>query len=281
MNRLSLEKRAVILRCLCEGMSIRATGRLTGASKNTVVKLLADVGDACLEYQDTALVDLPCKRIQCDEIWSFCGSKEKNVPDELKGTFGRGDVWTWVALDADTKLVPCWCVGGRGGDAARDFMLNLAGRVSGRFQLTTDGHSAYLGAVEEAFGMEVDYAMLVKTFAAGGGKTQTERKYSPGQINGAKKVRISGQPRRSDVSTSYVERQNLTMRMCMRRFTRLTNAFSKKIENHMHALSVFYAFYNFVRPHKTLGGATPALVAGVADRIWSMEDVCKLAEKSN
>lgn len=278
MNRLSIEKRSQILRSLCEGVSIRATVRMTGASKNTIVKLLADVGEACLEYQDQALRDLPCKHIECDEIWSFCYSKAKNVPDEKKGEFGYGDVWTWVAIDADSKLVPCWVVGGRDAGAAHDFMCNLADRLRYRVQLTTDGHSAYLSAVEDAFGSEIDYAMLVKMYGAGEGKTQTERKYSPGECNGTKKLRVQGDPCKANVSTSYVERQNLTMRMCMRRFTRLTNAFSKKIENHIHALSLYYMYYNFVRPHKTLGGETPAIRAGVTAKIWSMEDVARLGE---
>jgi IS1 family transposase len=277
MNRLAIEKQAQVLAALVNGNSVLATVRMTGVAKNTIVKLLADVGDACLDYQDRHLRDLPCKRIECDEIWSFCYSKEKNVPADRKGEFGYGDVWTWVALDADTKLVPCWCVGDRSADTARDFMNNLADRLRHRVQLTTDGHSAYLEAVEEAFGYNVDYAMLVKMFGSGEGKTQTERKYSPGKVNGARKVHIQGTPAFKNVSTSYVERQNLTMRMSMRRFTRLTNAFSKKVENHMHAISLHYMYYNFCRPHKSLGGQTPAMAAGVANHQWSLEDVCRLA----
>jgi len=277
MNRLSNEKRARVLLSLCEGMSIRATVRMTGAAKNTIVKLLADVGDACLDYQDQAMHDLPCRLIQCDEIWSFCYAKAKNVPKAKRGQFGYGDVWTWVALDAETKLVPCWFVGRRDPDTAHEFMLGLASRLRNRVQLTTDGHAAYLAAVDEAFGGDIDYAMLVKMFGPGEGKTIAERKYSPGECNGTRKYRVQGRPDPRRVSTSFVERQNLTMRMCMRRFTRLTNAFSKKVENHMHALSLYYMFYNFVRVHKTLG-TTPALAAGVADHVWTLEEVAAMVD---
>jgi IS1 family transposase len=276
MNRLSIEKRAMILRLLCEGMSMRATSRTVGVSINTVTKLLEDAGAACLDYQDTHLVDLNCKRIQCDEIWAFCYSKAKNVPAEKLGEFGYGDVWTWVALDAETKLVPCWVIAGRTPDAARDFMFNLAGRVKGRFQLTTDGLGTYLPAVEDAFGMEVDYAMLIKSYAAPAGHT-AERKYSPGEVSGIKKLRVQGRPEKAHVSTSYIERQNLTMRMSMRRFTRLTNGFSKKVENHIHAQSLFYCYYNFARPHKSLKGATPAMAAGVANHVWTFEEIAQLS----
>ena len=279
MNKLPAAQRVQILSMMVEGMSIRAIARLTGASKNTLVKLLHDAGEACLGYQDKALRDLPCKRVQCDEIWSFVYAKQKNVPEERKGEFGVGDVWTWTALCADTKLVPCWHVGNRDAEDAREFMDDLAGRLANRVQLTTDGHSAYLSAVEGAFGLDVDYAMLVKVYgpAAEGKPGTAERKYSPGECVGTRKAAVVGRPLKEDVSTSYVERQNLTMRMAMRRFTRLTNAFSKKVENHMHALSIYFMHYNFVRIHQTLR-VTPAMAAGVTDRLWSMEDVVAMID---
>lgn len=281
MNRKGIQERAKVLACLCEGVGINATVRMTGTAKNTVLKLLADVGNASLDFQDEHLNNLSCRRLECDEIWSFCYSKQKNVPVEHKGEFGFGDVWTWVAIDAETKLVPCWHVGGRDADSARDFMEDLAQRMLNRVQLTTDGHKAYLDAVEGAFGYNVDYAMLVKMYGRPEGKHETERKYSPGECNGAKKTRISGSPAKGLVSTSYVERQNLTMRMHMRRFTRLTNAFSKKIENHVHALSLYYMYYNFVKPHKSLGkNTTPAMAAGITDHVWSFEEVAGLADSN-
>jgi IS1 family transposase len=278
MNRKSIEQRASILRCLCEGVGVNATVRLMGAAKNTVLKLLAETGSACLDFQDRELRDLPCRRLECDEIWSFCYSKQKNVPDEHKGEFGFGDVWTWVAIDAETKLVPCWHVGGRDAGSAHEFMSDLAQRMRYRVQLTTDGHKAYLEAVEDAFGYNVDFAMLVKMYGPGEGRTETERKYSPGECNGARKERITGTPDERYVSTSYAERQNLSMRMHMRRFTRLTNAFSKKLENHVHALSLYYMYYNFARPHKTLKGKTPAMAAGITDHVWSFEEIASLAD---
>ncbi len=277
MNRKSISERATILQCLCEGMSIRATGRLTGASKNTIVKLLADAGDACLDFQDRIMVDLPCSLVQCDEIWSFCYSKAKNVPEDKQGEFGYGDVWTWVALDADTKLVPCWHVGGRTKEDATAFMTGLAARLKYDPQITTDGLNVYIDAVLQAFGPYADYAQLVKTYGA---DPSAERRYSPAKINGAHKHKVSGYPDKHLVSTSYVERQNLTMRMQMRRFTRLTNAFSKKLENHMHALSLFYMYYNFARPHKTLKGQTPAMAIGIADHVWSFEEIAALTDRT-
>ena len=273
MNRMPLAKRAQILGFLVEGMSLRAASRLADCSINTVTKLLVDVGTACAEYQDGALRNLPCKRIQCDEIWSFVGSKQKNVPAERQGEFGVGDVWTWTAICADTKLIASWMVGSRDGDAARAFMGDLAGRLANRIQLTTDGHRVYLDAVEEAFAWEVDYAMLVKQY--GEPSTSPERKYSPSQYVGAKKIKVTGHPLKKDVSTSYVERQNLTMRMSMRRFTRLTNAFSKKVDNHMHAVALHFMHYNFGRIHKTLR-VTPAMEAGIADHVWSLEEIAAL-----
>jgi IS1 family transposase len=280
MNRLPVPKRVQIVHSFVEGVSLRAISRMVDCSINTVTKLLEDVGAACLDYQDQALRDLPCKRVQCDEVWSFCYAKEKNVPEEKKGTFGYGDVWLWVAMCADTKIVPCWHVGRRDAEAAEEFMLDLAARLRDRVQLTTDGHKAYLEAVEGAFGADVDYAMLVKLYgpALDGTAGTAERKYSPGECTGTRKLTVTGAPETKHVSTSYVERQNLTMRMSMRRLTRLTNGFSKKVENLAHAMSIHYMHYNFVRIHKTLR-VTPAMAAGVTDRLWSMEELVGLADQ--
>ncbi|PKN86609.1 MAG: IS1 family transposase [Deltaproteobacteria bacterium HGW-Deltaproteobacteria-1] len=271
MNKLDTTKRAQIIGCLVEGNSIRATCRLTGAAKNTVVKLLADVGRACADYQDKTLRNLPCKNIQCDEIWSFCYSKEKNVPAEFKGVFGYGDVWTWTAIDADTKLVPSWFVANRSAEAAKIFMEDLSSRLKNRVQLTTDGHRAYLTAVESAFAGNIDYAMLVKLYES----SQEETRYSPARCTGSEKRRISGNPDAKLVSTSYAERQNLTMRMSMRRFTRLTNAFSKKIDNLAAAVALHFMYYNFCRIHKTLR-VTPAMEAGLTDHVWTIEEIIGL-----
>ncbi len=274
MNRLDPETRCRVVACLVEGNSIRATVRMTGAAKNTVVKLLKDLGKACLEYQDKTLVSLPCKRIQCDEIWSFVGAKEKNTTPETREQ-GWGDAWTWTAICADTKLIPCWYVGQRDASAAYHFMHNLKGRLKNRVQLTTDGHKAYLEAVEGAFGGEIDYAMLIKIYGNvlnGGGN---ESRYSPPICTGARKRVISGKPLKSHVSTSFCERQNLTMRMSMRRFTRLTNAFSKKVENHEHALALYFMYYNFARIHQTLR-VTPAMEAGVSNHVWSIQEIINL-----
>lgn len=281
MNRLSREKRTQVLASLCEGASISATARIVGVSKVTVLKLLADIGPVCEEYQREHLVNLPCKNLQCHEAWSFVGAKERNVPVDERGR-GRGDVWIWAALCADTKLVPCWHIGGRDADAAFLFMEDLASRLAHRVQLTTDGHKAYLSAVEGAFGWgRIDYAMLVKLYGQG---PESQRRYSPPEILGTEKHRIMGDPDAKKVSTSYVERQNLTMRMNVRRLTRLTNAFSKKVENHRHAMALHHMYYNFCRVHQTLtkahGGIryTPAMEAGVTDRVWKVEDVVKLLE---
>lgn len=275
MNRLSTAERARIVGCLVEGMSIRATVRITGAAKNTVTKLLVDLGRACEEYQDKTLRNLPCKRLQCDEIWSFCYAKQKNVPEEFKGVLGYGDVWTWTAICADTKLIPSWLVANRSPEAAKMFMDDLAGRLSNRVQLTTDGHGAYLSAVECAFGCEIDYAMLVKLYADKG--NDAARKYSPSEYEGAKKTRITGRPDEAHVSTSFAERQNLTMRMSMRRFTRLTNAFSKKIDNLNAAVALHFMYYNFGRIHQTLR-VTPAMEAKVADHVWTLEEIAGLLD---
>ncbi|MHB1993440.1 IS1 family transposase [Metallibacterium scheffleri] len=275
MNRMPLAKRAQILGLLVEGNSLRATSRLADCSINTVTKLLVDVGTACAEYQDSALRDLPCKCIQCDEIWSFCYAKQKNVPEAVKGVFGYGDVWTWTAICADTKLIASWMVGTRDGDAAKAFIADLAGRLASRVQLTTDGHKAYLQAVEDAFGAKVGYAMLVKLYGAPHGR-ENERRYSPPECAGAINGTVQGKPDPAHVSTSYVERQNLTMRMSMRRFTRLTNGFSKKIDNHMHAVALHFMYYNFGRIHKSLR-VTPAMEARVSDHVWSLEEIAALA----
>jgi len=271
MNKLSTAKRVQVISALVEGVSINATVRMTGVSKNTVLKLLADIGNACAIYQHRVFRNLNCKRIECDEIWSFCFSKAKNVPADKEGVFGYGDVYTWVAIDAESKLVPSWYVGRRDGHCAMEFMRDLSARLSSRVQLTTDGHKAYLNAVEENFGSDIDYAMLIKVY----GGEQSEVRYSPAECLGTMKERISGNPEVELVSTSYVERQNLTMRMCMRRFTRLTNAHSKKIENHIHAIALHYMFHNFARIHSTLR-CSPAMAAGVTKKLWSIEDIVAL-----
>ena len=272
MNLLTKERRIQIIKCLCEGLSIRATVRMTGASKNTIVKLLGQIGKACSDYQDKALRNPTCKRVQCDEIWSFCYAKEKNVPDELKNKFGFGDVWTWTAIDADSKLILSWRVGGRNAWHAQHFMYDVAARLANRVQLTTDGHRVYLDAVDLAFGEDVDYAMLVKLYGAARDREAT---YSPSECIGCRTVEITGNPNPRHISTSFAERQNLTMRMSMRRFTRLTNAFSKKVDNHIAALSLYFMYYNFCRIHQTLR-VTPAMEAKVSDHVWSIEEVVAL-----
>ncbi len=275
MNRLSREDRVRIVSALVEGNSIRATVRMTGFSKNTVNKLLIELGAACASYQDAALRNLGCKRVQCDEIWSYCYAKDKNVPSEMKGTFGVGSVWTWVAIDADSKLVCTWMVGTRDAYAAHMFMQDLAGRLAHRVQLTTDGLKVYASAVEAAFGSEIDYAMLVKVY---GENAESEKRYSPAECIGCHKEEISGKPDQRHISTSFVERQNLTMRMHMRRYTRLTNAFSKKIENHIAANAVHFMYYNFAKIHQTLR-VTPAMAAGVTDTCWEVGDIVALLEE--
>jgi IS1 family transposase len=274
MNKLNYKERAKILACLVEGNSIRSTARITDRSKNTVTKLLCDVGVACLKYQNEHLINLPCKNVQCDEIWSFCYAKDKNVPENLKGTFGYGDVWTWTAICSDTKLVPAWAVGSRDAVTAKLFIDDLAARLSNKIQLTTDGYKTYLQAVEDAFGCEIDYATLVKIYGDGEFK---EKMYSPAQCVGAEKRIVTGNPDLNKTSTSYVERQNLTMRMNMRRFTRLTNGFSKKVENMMHAISLHFMYYNFTRIHRTLK-VTPAMEANVTNHLWSLEEIAQLTD---
>jgi IS1 family transposase len=277
MNRLPLERRAQIVGLLAEGNSLRAASRLADVSINTVTKLLLDVGAACEEYQDKTVRGLKAKRIQCDEIWAFVYAKAKNVPESMKSSFGVGDVWTWVAIDADTKLVPSWAIGRRDAFTAAAFIRDLADRLATRVQLTTDGHKVYLEAVEGAFGNAIDYAMLVKTYEGDSGKhTPAERRYSPAICTGEYKQRITGDPDPANISTSFVERQNLTMRMHMRRFTRLTNAFSKKVDNHKAAIALHFMHYNFERIHKTLR-VTPAMEAGISDHVWSFEEIARLA----
>ena len=247
---------------------------MTGVSRITVTKLLVEIGAACAEYQNEALQNLPCKRVQCDEIWAFCYAKDKNVPDHRRDEFGVGSIWTWTAIDADTKLVASWTIGNRDADTARVFMGDLASRLRNQIQLTTDGHKAYLEAVDEAFSGDIDDAMLVKIY---GESENPERRYSPAHYAGARIQSVSGDPNKKHISTWYVERQNLTMRIHMRRFTRLTNGFSKKLENHIAAVSLHFMFYNFVRIHQTLK-VTPAMAAGVTDRVWEISDVVKLLE---
>jgi len=276
MNKLSTQQRIQVVSALVEGNSIRSTVRMTGVAKNTIVKLLVDLGEACGKYQDEVMRNLPCKRIQYDEVWAFCYSNQKNVPAEHKGEFGYGDVWTWTAIDADTKLIPTWLVGLRDAECARAFIEDLAGRLSNRVQLTTDGLKLYLDAVEGGFGADIDYAMLVKMY---GNEKPGEARYGPAHCTGAKTLRIEGAPIMGDVSTSYVERQNPTMRMSMRRFTRLTNGFSKKVENLEAAIALHFMHYNFCRVHQTLR-KTPAMAAGLAKYPWTLRDIIDLLEKS-
>ena len=275
MNKLDAKARATILHLLCEGQSIRAITRLTGASKNTIAKLLADAGRACYAHHNATVRDLQSKRVQCDEIWSFTAAKQKNVKTMKAPVDGAGDTWTWTAIDADTKLVISYLVGGRDAGYASEFMDDVASRLARRVQLTTHGHGPYLRAVEGAFGIDVDYAMLVKIYGAS--PESAKGRYSPAECIGAEKKPVVGRPALDHVSTSYVERQNLTMRMHMRRFTRLTNAFSKKVENHAHAVALHFTYYNFVRIHQTLR-MTPAMAAGVADKLWEISDIVALIE---
>jgi IS1 family transposase len=279
MNQLTNEKRVRVIATLVEGCSIRATVRMTGVAKNTIVKLLADVGQACERYHDKVMVNLPCKRVQVDEIWSFCRAKQKNVPEDHRGEFGWGDVWTWTALDADTKLVPQWLVGLRNADWANAFISDLAYRLKNRVQLTSDGHKPYLSAVEDAFGGEIDYAMLVKQYGTPA-EDVGDHRYSPSEVTGCKIEVIEGSPDPKHISTSYAERLNLTTRMQMRRFTRLTNAFSKKVENLSHAVALHFTYYNFCRIHQTLR-VTPAMAAGVSDHVWELDELVDLIDRKD
>jgi len=275
VNKLDNARRAEVVAALVEGNSIRATVRMTGVAKNTVTKLLVDLGGACSAYQNEAMRNLPCQRIQCDEIWAFCHNKAKNTAPEHAGVFGYGDVWTWTAIDADTKLVPSWMVGDRDVETAWVFMQDLKGRLRNRVQLTTDGHKPYLTAVYGTFGGEIDYAQLIKLYGPEPGE---EKRYSPPKCIGTTTHVVSGTPVDADISTSFVERQNLTMRMGMRRFTRLTNAFSKKVENLAAAVSLHFMYYNFARAHASLKGKTPAMEAGIADHQWTITEIVSLLD---
>lgn len=275
MNKLPLQTRVQILSLLCEGMSMRAISRLTDVSINTVAKLLVDAGKVCATFHDEKVRDVQTRRVQVDEIWSFTYAKAKNVPRAKKAPAVAGDTWTWTAIDADSKLILSWLVGGRDGGYALAFMDDLRDRLANRVQLTSDGHKAYLEAVEGAFGGDVDYAMINKIY--GTSPESAKGRYSPAECIGVKKERIEGDPDPAHVSTSYAERQNLSMRMHMRRFTRLTNAFSKKFENHVHMVALYTVFYNWTRIHKSLR-VTPAMEAGLTDRLWSMQEIADLIE---
>jgi IS1 family transposase len=272
-NVLSTAKRVQIISALVEGVSVRAAARMFDVSKDTVMKLGVEMGEACARYQDETLRDLTCKRLQVDEIWSFVYAKAKNVPAGKAGVFGVGDVWTFTAIDAETKLIPSFLIGSRDGGSATEFLQDLAGRLVNRVQLTADGHKMYLSAVDDAFGGEIDFAQLVKLYGADA--AEGEKRYSPAVCIGCERTAVTGQPDPRHVSTSYVERSNLTVRMSVRRFTRLTNAFSKKLRNHAAAVGLFTAHYNFCRLHQTIR-CTPAMAAGVTTRVWSIADLVGL-----
>jgi IS1 family transposase len=275
MNKLPIQIRVQILNMLCEGSSLRSISRITGASINTVSKLLEDAGEVCAAFHDEHVRGVKAKHVQVDEIWSFVYAKDKNVATAKAAPDGAGDAWTWTALDADTKLIVSFFIGGRDGECAKWFMDDVAARLATRVQLTSDGHRAYLEAVEGAFGAEVDYAQLVKLYGAS--PDSFKGRYSPAECTGIKKTTIEGKPDLKHISTSYVERQNLTMRMGMRRFTRLTNAFSKKLENHVHALALYFVHYNWMRIHKTLR-VTPAMAAGLTDNLMGWEDIIAIMD---
>jgi IS1 family transposase len=275
MNKLPIETRTQILTLLCEGSSMRSISRVCDVSINTVSKLLVEAGKACAAFHDDKVRNVKTRRCQVDEIWSFTAAKQKNVRGMKRRVDGAGDTWTWTALDADSKLIISWLVGGRDSDYAMAFMDDLRSRLANRVQLTSDGHRAYLEAVEGAFGGDVDYAQLVKIYGAS--SESMKGRYSPAECIGARKERIEGNPDPKHISTSFAERQNLTMRMQMRRFTRLTNAFSKKFENHMHMVALYTVWYNFVKMHKTLR-MTPAMASGVADKLWSVADLAEMID---
>lgn len=276
MNKLPIAKRTQIIQLLVEGTSLRATSRIADVSINTVTKLLVDVGAACQQFHDDTVINVSSQRVQCDEIWSFVYAKAKNVEEAVAAPDGAGDVWTWTGLDADTKLIISWYVGNRDAESALDFMQDVKSRVANRIQLTTDGHKPYLKAVDTAFDGEVDFAQLVKIYGSPEG-TGNEKRYSSAEFTGTKKVIIEGRPDEKHISTSFVERQNLTMRMHMRRFTRLTNGFSKKIENHCHAIALHFVYYNFAKVHKTLR-VTPAMEAKLADRPMTIQQIVELTD---
>lgn len=273
MNRMDTNRRAAIIAALVEGVGIRATCRMTGASKGAVTNLIASLGPVCAAYMDQAFRELPCKYLEVDEIWAFCYSKQKNVPEKNRGTFGYGDVWTFTAIDAETKLIPSYMVGPRDGGTATEFMQDLAGRLSNRVQITSDGLKVYVGAVLDAFGGDVDYAQLVKIY--GPAPAGPETRYSPAECIGCKAEAVQGNPDSKRISTSYVERSNLTMRMGLRRYTRLTNGHSKKLENHCAALAIFFMHYNFARIHSTIR-CSPAMKAGVTSHLWSIAEIVNL-----
>src|ERR1700722_6401637 len=273
MNAMDTTLRAQVIRCLVAGNSIISPVRMTGGEKNTVVKALVEVSSACSSFRDTAMRDLPCERLQADEAWSFCYAKAKNVkPEHFENGGYDGDVWTWVAIDADAKLIPSWRIGGRDTDTARDLIEDLASRLANRVELTTDGLSSYLTAVHHSFGGEIDYAQLHKFYRD---NSEGQKRYSPAVCTGYKKQDVVGSPDPEHVSTSYIERQNLTMRMSMRRFTRLTNGFSKKVENHEHMLALHYMYYNFARIHQSFR-VTPAMEAGISNHVWELEEIIAL-----
>lgn len=271
MRQLSREQRASVIRCLVEGCSIRSTGRMTGVSKNAIQKLTRDLGEAVLEFQNNALRNIRSSRVQCDEVWCFCFCKDKNLPDAMRGQPGVGSMWTWTAMDADTKLMITWQLGARDAANAKLFVNDLAGRLANRIQLTTDGNRLYANAVDDAFQGDIDYAQLIKIY----GETEDERQYSPGKCLGARKVQVNGTPDMDDCSTSYAERQNLNIRMQNRRFTRLTNAFSKKADMLAYSIAITFMYHNFVRVHQTLK-TTPAIASGIANRRWTVEDMVDL-----
>jgi IS1 family transposase len=274
MSRLSTAQRVQVVSALVEGNSVRSTCRMTGIAKGTILFLLADLGKVCADYHDEHVRNVAAKRIQCDEIWSFCYGKDKNVSEDKKAE-GAGSLWTWTALDADSKLIVSYLCGGRDAAWAKSFMKDVAARLTTRVQITTDGHKAYIEAVEGAFGMDVDYALLIKLY---GNPAAPETRYSPGVCIGTESCVVMGSPDPRHISTSYVERQNLTMRMSMRRFTRLTNGFSKKVENHEHMLAIYFLYYNFCRIHQTLR-VTPAMEAGISNHVWSIQEIVGLLDQ--
>lgn len=272
MNRLSREKQIEVVKCLVEGMSIRSTSRITDVARNTVSKLILEIGEACQNYHDEHVRNLSSKRVECDEIWSFVGKKDKELLPEEEDKFGVGSVWTWTAIDAESKLAVSWLVGARDAESANQFMLDVADRLSNRIQLSTDAHKPYLKAVAGAFGNDVDFAQLVKIY---GNAPGANTRYSPAECTGIKKIKVTGSPAKEFVSTSYVERQNLTMRMSMRRFTRLTNAFSKNVQHHIASVALHFTYYNFVRIHQTLR-CSPAMEAGLTSHLWDVGDLVDL-----